>query len=274
MLNSNHDTSIFFEEYIASIDSLPSEIHQHCKELREKDEQYQKIREQISHEYTSIYRGFFTPNPNESTIIGNVRKEMKETQSLADEKVEISEKTLRLIGLHIKRLKETLSKIQSNNPTSSSIDTKNSLLTPKTEETKSSDHSHTHGHSQKSSRSQHTHSNINLKNRKSNTVVKNSVARKRRKVENNEAVATSTTTNETHREFNANNEPLYCICRQISYGNMIACDNQKNCPHEWFHYECVGLVEPPKGSWYCPDCRAKMNKKNSGESESEEETNH
>jgi len=45
-------------------------------------------------------KGFFTPNPNESTIIGNVRKEMKETQSLADEKVEISEKTLRLVCVY------------------------------------------------------------------------------------------------------------------------------------------------------------------------------
>jgi len=44
--------------------------------------------------------GFLTPNPNESTIIGNVRKEMKETQSLADEKVEISEKTLKLVNFY------------------------------------------------------------------------------------------------------------------------------------------------------------------------------
>ncbi|ORX64335.1 hypothetical protein BCR32DRAFT_251158 [Anaeromyces robustus] len=251
MLNSNHDTSIFFEEYIASIDSLPSEIHQHCKELREKDEQYQKIREQISHEYTSIYRfeknhGFLTPNPNESTIIGNVRKEMKMTQSLADEKVEISEKTLKLIGLHIKRLKETLSKIQSNNPTTSNTETKTSVATPKTEETKSTD-------------------------RKNNSFVKTSVSRKRRKIENSDTTNNTTTTTTNNKEVNANNEPLYCICRQISYGNMIACDNQKNCPHEWFHYECVGLVEPPKGSWYCPDCRAKMNKKQLAESDSEGE---
>jgi len=42
-------------------------------------------------------------NPNEPTIIGNVRKEMKETQSLADEKVEISEKTLKLVNISYQR---------------------------------------------------------------------------------------------------------------------------------------------------------------------------
>ncbi|KAI8841381.1 hypothetical protein BC829DRAFT_13059 [Chytridium lagenaria] len=48
-------------------------------------------------------------------------------------------------------------------------------------------------------------------------------------------------------------EQLYCFCRQVSYGEMIACDGE-NCANEWFHLECVGLTEPPKGVWYCPDC--------------------
>ncbi|KOB70727.1 Inhibitor of growth protein [Operophtera brumata] len=42
------------------------------------------------------------------------------------------------------------------------------------------------------------------------------------------------------------NEPRYCICNQVSYGDMVACDNQ-DCPYEWFHYPCVGITAPPKG---------------------------
>lgn len=52
-------------------------------------------------------------------------------------------------------------------------------------------------------------------------------------------------------------EPLYCSCHRISFGDMIACDNNE-CPIEWFHYECVGLTSVPKGKWYCPDCRPFM----------------
>ncbi|EGF80585.1 hypothetical protein BATDEDRAFT_24326 [Batrachochytrium dendrobatidis JAM81] len=48
-------------------------------------------------------------------------------------------------------------------------------------------------------------------------------------------------------------EQLYCFCQQVSYGEMIACDNE-DCPHEWFHLECVGLSEPPNGVWFCKDC--------------------
>ncbi|KAK9159918.1 hypothetical protein Syun_006259 [Stephania yunnanensis] len=49
------------------------------------------------------------------------------------------------------------------------------------------------------------------------------------------------------------NEPTYCTCNQVSYGEMVACDNA-NCKIEWFHFGCVGLKEKPKGKWYCPDC--------------------
>lgn len=52
-------------------------------------------------------------------------------------------------------------------------------------------------------------------------------------------------------------ETKYCICRQISYGEMVACDNTE-CEIEWFHYDCVGITQPPKGKWFCPDCSRKM----------------
>lgn len=49
-------------------------------------------------------------------------------------------------------------------------------------------------------------------------------------------------------------EPTYCLCDQISYGEMILCDNDL-CPIEWFHFTCVELSSKPKGKWYCPKCR-------------------
>ncbi|KAH9574795.1 hypothetical protein CY35_01G078000 [Sphagnum magellanicum] len=53
------------------------------------------------------------------------------------------------------------------------------------------------------------------------------------------------------------NEPTYCYCGQVSYGEMIACDNPE-CMIEWFHFDCVGIKERPKGKWYCSDCSALM----------------
>ncbi|XP_026405586.1 PHD finger protein ING1-like [Papaver somniferum] len=49
------------------------------------------------------------------------------------------------------------------------------------------------------------------------------------------------------------NEPTYCFCNQVSFGEMVACDNP-DCKIEWFHFSCVGLREHPRGKWYCSDC--------------------
>lgn len=56
------------------------------------------------------------------------------------------------------------------------------------------------------------------------------------------------------------NEPRYCICNQVSYGDMVACDNE-DCPMEWFHYNCVGITQPPRGKWFCPQCTAAMRRR-------------
>ena len=39
-------------------------------------------------------------------------------------------------------------------------------------------------------------------------------------------------------------EPRYCYCNEVSFGEMVACDNDA-CPREWFHLSCVGLSKPP-----------------------------
>ncbi|XP_050414546.1 inhibitor of growth protein 3 [Patella vulgata] len=56
------------------------------------------------------------------------------------------------------------------------------------------------------------------------------------------------------------NEPRYCLCNEVSYGDMVGCDNE-DCPIEWFHYGCVGLFQAPKGKWFCPQCVAAMKRR-------------
>jgi hypothetical protein len=56
-------------------------------------------------------------------------------------------------------------------------------------------------------------------------------------------------------------EPLYCYCQRPyreSEDKMIACDGD-NCPVEWFHYECVQIVLPPRGRWFCAECKSSGN---------------
>ncbi|SCV03631.1 LAMI_0H09714g1_1 [Lachancea mirantina] len=72
-----------------------------------------------------------------------------------------------------------------------------------------------------------------------------------------EPVATNPLKIKINLRLRRQEESVYCFCRDVSYGPMIACDND-NCPTEWFHYECVGITKPPKGNekWFCSDkCR-------------------
>ncbi|KAI6713876.1 hypothetical protein JHW43_003633, partial [Diplocarpon mali] len=41
-------------------------------------------------------------------------------------------------------------------------------------------------------------------------------------------------------------EPRYCYCDGVSYGEMVGCDSD-TCEREWFHLECVGLKVAPVG---------------------------
>lgn len=56
-------------------------------------------------------------------------------------------------------------------------------------------------------------------------------------------------------------EERYCLCRDVSHGAMVACDNA-TCSVEWFHLGCVGLKIGPRRreSWYCPNCRGENDK--------------
>jgi hypothetical protein len=42
-------------------------------------------------------------------------------------------------------------------------------------------------------------------------------------------------------------EPRYCYCNGVSYGQMVGCDAD-DCEREWFHLECVGLKVAPRSN--------------------------
>lgn len=68
-------------------------------------------------------------------------------------------------------------------------------------------------------------------------------------------------------EDDAADNRKYCTCQRISFGDMVACDND-NCPREWFHWPCVGLKAEPDGAWFCPDCTAEREKEKAGKKKS------
>ncbi|ODN75987.1 hypothetical protein L202_05953 [Cryptococcus amylolentus CBS 6039] len=52
---------------------------------------------------------------------------------------------------------------------------------------------------------------------------------------------------------------VYCTCKQVSYGEMIGCDDD-DCEIEWYHIACLGLDKTPEGNWICPTCAERRRK--------------
>ena len=51
----------------------------------------------------------------------------------------------------------------------------------------------------------------------------------------------------------------FCYCQQPeSDESMIGFDNPQ-CKFKWIHFKCIkpNLKRPPKGAWYCKDCKKK-----------------
>ncbi|KAJ9609181.1 hypothetical protein H2200_006953 [Cladophialophora chaetospira] len=58
-------------------------------------------------------------------------------------------------------------------------------------------------------------------------------------------------------------EERYCVCGDVSWGEMICCELDEKCDYgQWFHMECISLHElPPRTvKWYCPGDRKKLHK--------------
>lgn len=54
---------------------------------------------------------------------------------------------------------------------------------------------------------------------------------------------TSSLPAEEEEEYDVD-EPRYCYCDGVSYGEMVGCD-MESCSREWFHLKCVGLQKAP-----------------------------
>ncbi|ULU07323.1 hypothetical protein L3Y34_018819 [Caenorhabditis briggsae] len=77
----------------------------------------------------------------------------------------------------------------------------------------------------------------------------------------------------THQETDDEDEGdqrRWCFCDEKSYGEMVRCDNP-DCNLRWFHYPCIGMVEPPVGTWFCPRCVVKTGLEEEEEKEEEDE---
>ncbi|KAI9271347.1 hypothetical protein BY458DRAFT_474816 [Sporodiniella umbellata] len=211
-----------FEDYIESLQNLPFEIDQNMQELRRMDDDLQKYRET----YTKNKKVYAKQSrlPSSINLVparSQLDKEFKTAMQKQDQKIELAMKMYDLVSRHIERLDSQVLKtgMSETDWLRSAVIRKGPM-----------------GHKKRhiSSLSDRPRKRIHHSSRPGLPPGVNLGT------PNNSDIET--------------NEPLYCYCNQVSFGDMVACDSE-NCEREWFHYPCVGLVGPPAGKWYCEDCK-------------------
>eukprot|EP01098_Paradermamoeba_levis_P014974 TRINITY_DN7383_c0_g1_i1.p1 TRINITY_DN7383_c0_g1~~TRINITY_DN7383_c0_g1_i1.p1 ORF type:complete len:317 (-),score=73.49 TRINITY_DN7383_c0_g1_i1:177-1076(-) len=297
MSMSGFKRGTYLENYLESVSTLPADLRRNFALMRELDLRSEEILEKIQkHLNSDTGNNGYYGNLNQlfSTLSGEevdeTRADFKQSLEYADEKVALALQTYELVDKHIRRLDSDLKKFEAElEQQGANLSMNGAEPQPvKGKGQKSAAASASLTSASPASRS-HTASLAPPSTLNASTEIsapkgprkKSEKAAENANQAGSAAVASSPSAGagtgavgsmaqslKDARVLNVDldmpidpNEPTYCICSRVSFGEMVGCDNQE-CKIEWFHFECVGLTHPPKGKWFCPDCRAIQRKRN------------
>ncbi|KAA3485482.1 PHD finger protein ING1-like [Gossypium australe] len=239
--------SFIIDEFQADLEALPNILQKKYALMRDLDKSLQEIvrqnEQRCEQEIEDMKRGLragnITPDTSLLRFSEEALDEQKHSVRIADEKVALAIQAYDLVDSHIQQLDQYLKKSGEE------------LRRAERENTATASPTQTPDGTTKSGRSGESGRGGRKKTRLATAAAATEVA----------ASAANPTGVELDLPVDPN-EPTYCLCNQVSYGEMVACDNP-NCKIEWFHFGCVGLKDQPKGKWYCPDCAAVKNRRKS-----------
>ncbi|XP_065862895.1 PHD finger protein ING1 [Euphorbia lathyris] len=240
----------FLDDFQANLESLPNTLQKKYSLLRDLDKSLQEIQRQneqrcekeIEDIKLGVKAGNITPDTSLIRFSDDALDEQKHSIRIADEKVALAAQAYDLVDTHIQQLDQYLKKfdeeLRRERESAAATALSGSSL----------DASAKSGRGSEGGRGGRKKTRLGMAAAVAAT----------------EAGAAATSANTvTVMELDCPvdpNEPTYCFCQQVSFGEMVACDNPQ-CPIEWFHFGCVGLKEKPKGKWYCSDCAATKNRR-------------
>ncbi|XP_077333409.1 inhibitor of growth protein 2 [Lithobates pipiens] len=233
----------YVEEYMECMETLPMDIQRTISVLREIDTKYREALKEID-EVSEKHSNESDPH-QKKRLLQQLQRALIVTQELGDDKIQLVTQVLELVENRTKQIdalgKGFFEPDEGEKPSSE----------------KSKSESNTAERSTRRPRRQRNSESRDLCHMVNGTddgdeppkekKAKSSKKKKRTKAKQEREVSPIPFVVDP-------NEPTYCLCNQVSYGEMIGCDNEE-CAIEWFHFSCVGLTYKPKGKWYCPDCR-------------------
>uniref|UniRef100_A0A182IVQ1 Inhibitor of growth protein n=1 Tax=Anopheles atroparvus TaxID=41427 RepID=A0A182IVQ1_ANOAO len=264
-------SALYLEHYLDGLEHLPNELKRNFTLMRDLDSRAQVLMKSIDEKANEFMKSLVNSKENFSDEVKKEKLQaiqdlFNKAKEYGDDKVQLAIQTYELVDKHIRRLDSDLARFEGE------IQDKTLNAREKSEEnvTKKGRKKVKDGKSVAKKKRAHssedearpagnggaatTGTNSGATN--SNGKGKNTKKQKK-SVENDDTAqdgghATPHPSDVLDMPVDPN-EPTYCLCHQVSYGEMIGCDNP-DCPIEWFHFACVGLTIKPKGKWYCPKC--------------------
>ncbi|XP_016377668.1 inhibitor of growth protein 1-like isoform X1 [Sinocyclocheilus rhinocerous] len=286
MLNppSNEESSHvvnYVEEYLELVESLPLDLQRCVSLMKEIDARYQEILSELDEAYEK-HRQESDP-VQRRRLLHCIQRSLIRTEELGDEKIHIAGQMVEMVENRSRQLEwqsELFQACQDSPESTVSVGSTPSAITTvtmtpvsasmlsvskpsvdrKRDETPASVDKSGGKRSRRQKNGSENRENSNYGMEHNEEVGSGVPKEKKAKTSSTSSKKKKRSKSKQDREPSPTdlpidpNEPTYCLCEQVSYGEMIGCDNDE-CTIEWFHFSCVGLHHKPKGKWYCPKCR-------------------
>ncbi|KAI8362053.1 inhibitor of growth proteins N-terminal histone-binding-domain-containing protein [Mortierella sp. GBAus27b] len=266
----------YLDDYLDTVESLPLELQRQFTLMQDLDAKAQSIMAQVGSKAAEFIDNVQTCTSEERIkMLQSLNEMLLESLRQGEEKVALATAAYDVVDRHVRRLDDDLQKyedeqmigpgrlgnVSSSASGATALDRKEESSNPATSNATSSNKKGASSSAQDNSTSKRkkTHNATNSSSTSNATSTPTGEKRKGGNITSSSAnKVAKKTTSFTELPIDPN-EPLYCYCQQVSYGEMVACDNA-DCEIEWFHLSCAGLKAPPKGKWYCKDCSQKSKK--------------
>ncbi|XP_037423161.1 PHD finger protein ING1-like isoform X2 [Triticum dicoccoides] len=247
----------FLEDFQASVETLPAMLHKNYSLMRELDKSLQGVQleneQRCQQEIEDIKHGLesgsiTTYEPAKLKFSDEAIEEQKHCVRIADEKVALATQTYDLVDAHIQQLDQYMRKLEE-------------LRLEKEAAAAAADTAVAATSAAPAGAGSLRSAAADPAPKTGRAGERNRGGRKKAKVPTEMPTEIPIEQPAIDLELPVDpNEPTYCFCNQVSYGEMVACDNP-DCKIEWFHFGCVGLKEQPRGKWYCLSCSAFQKKR-------------
>ncbi|XP_018596798.1 inhibitor of growth protein 5a [Scleropages formosus] len=238
-------TAIYLEHYLDSIENLPCELQRNFTLMRDLDHRTEEKKgeiDQLAKEYIANVRSLASEQRVEH--LQKIQAAYSKCKEYSDDKVQLAMQTYEMVDKHIRRLDADLARFENELKEKLEVSSYENLerRTLKKGTRNLKEKKGPKGRSRKGS---------------------DDDSPRKKKLKNGPEFSESLLAVHPSDVLDMPvdpNEPTYCLCHQVSYGEMIGCDNP-DCPIEWFHFSCVELTTKPKGKWFCPRCIQDRKKK-------------